>query len=58
MSEEEKNAKLYASGQMLLKVVEELENRIDQAKEKLYLWGETLNPTFQKEMLEILGDEE
>ena len=33
----------------------ELGLRIDKAIDKLYLWGETLNPTFQKEMLEILG---
>ena len=32
----------------------ELQERIDKAIDKLYLWGETLNPKFQKEMLDIL----
>ncbi len=36
----------------------EAKEKIDKAIEKLYLWGEALNPTFQKEMLEILGDKE
>ena len=27
---------------------------IDKAVDKLYCWGETLNPDFQKEMLKIL----
>ena len=36
----------------------EKDKKIDKAIEKLYLCGETLNPTFQKEMLEILGGKE
>lgn len=31
---------------------------IEKAKDKIYLWGETLNPTFQKEMLDILKEVE
>lgn len=34
----------------------DLQQRIDKAKDKLYCWGEVLDPNFQKEMLEILGD--
>ena len=29
---------------------------IDKAIEKLYCWGEVLDPTFQKEMLDILKE--
>ena len=38
----------------LLDVIVELKNRIDKAIEKLYCWGEVLDPDFQKEMLDIL----
>lgn len=31
-----------------------LNKAIDKAIDKLYIWGETLDPTFQKEMLDIL----
>lgn len=31
---------------------------IDKAIDKLYLWGETLNQTFQKEMLDVLKEVE
>jgi len=34
----------------------ELQNRINKAIDKLYCWGEVLDPKFQKGMLEILGD--
>ena len=43
---------------MLEKQAIDYQTRFNKAIEKLYLWGETLNPTFQKEMLEILGDKE
>ena len=33
-----------------------LEERIDKAIEKLYCWGEALNPEFQKIMLDILKE--
>ena len=33
------------------------QKRIDKAIEKLYCWGETLDPDFQKKMLLILQDE-
>lgn len=29
---------------------------LDKLVDKLYCWGETLNPTFQKEMLDILKE--
>lgn len=29
---------------------------IDKAIDKLYTWGEILDPTFQKEMLDILNE--
>ena len=35
-----------------------LQQRINKAIEKLYCWGEALNPDFQKEMLSILKEEE
>ena len=38
----------------LLDVIVELKDRTDKAIEKLYCWGEVLNPDFQKEMLDIL----
>lgn len=60
MSEEEKNAKLYISGQMLLRVVEELESRIDKAIEyiKYSLEPEEIESYAASELLEILGDKE
>lgn len=33
---------------------QQLKETINKAIEKLYYWGETLNPDFQKEMLNIL----
>lgn len=41
----------------LLEVIVELKDRIDKAIEKLYCWGEVLDPDFQKEMLSILKGE-
>lgn len=38
----------------LLDVIVELKDRTDKAIEKLYCWGEVLDPDFQKEMLYIL----
>ena len=34
--------------------IDELQERINKAIDKLYLYGETLNPKFQQEMLAIL----
>ena len=34
------------------------EMRVDKAIDKLYSWGEALDPKFQKEMLDILLGEE
>lgn len=43
--------------QLLLSYIKQLENNRDKAIEKLYCWGEVLQPDFQKEMLNILkGD--
>lgn len=36
----------------------DLQQRKEKAIDKLYCWGEVLDPEFQKEMLEILGDKE
>lgn len=33
-----------------------LNKTIDKVIDKLYTWGETLNPEFQKEMLDILKE--
>lgn len=41
----------------LLDVIVELKDRTDKAIEKLYCWGEVLDPDFQKEMLYILKGE-
>lgn len=41
----------------LLDVIVELKDRTDKAIEKLYCWGEVLDPDFQKEMLDILKGE-
>ena len=50
---------LKKENQSLKKQLEEKENQqlkeiINTAKEELYIWGEILNPEFQKRMLEIL----
>ena len=44
--------------QILLEENKKLNAKINKANKKLYLFGETLNPTFQQEMLNILGDED
>lgn len=36
--------------------VEKQERIINEAIDKLYCWGEVLNPVFQQEMLRILND--
>lgn len=38
----------------LLNQLREKEDIINKAIEELYIWGEILNPEFQKRMLEIL----
>lgn len=38
----------------LLNQLREKEDIINKAIEELYIWGEILNPEFQKKMLEIL----
>ena len=45
---------LYKSKETIVKEHIELFKRIDKAIEKLYCWGEALNPEFQKIMLDIL----
>ena len=41
----------------LLKENQKLKEAINKAIEELYIWGEILNPEFQKKMLEILETE-
>ena len=42
----------------LVQVYDKLLQKNSKAIEKLYCWGEALNPDFQKEMLFILKEEE
>ena len=42
----------------LVQVYDNLLQKNSKAIEKLYCWGEALNPDFQKEMLFILKEEE
>ena len=50
----------YASQQMLIDKLEQQCKKqkevIDKAIDKLYCWGEALDPIFQKEMLDILKE--
>lgn len=46
---------LERENQVLLEENKKLNFKINKANKKLYLFGETLNPTFQQEMLKILG---
>lgn len=51
---------LEKENQHLKKQLKRKEDIINKAIEELYIWGEILNPEFQKRMLEILdnkGDE-
>lgn len=55
----------YADIKILLDYIKQLEQEyqkqkeaIDKAIDKLYCWGEALNPDFQKEMLDILKEVE
>ena len=41
----------------LFNQLREKEDIINKAIEELYIWGEILNPEFQKKMLEILETE-
>lgn len=49
---------LERENQILLEENKKLNSKINKANKKLYLFGETLNPYFQQEMLNILGDED
>lgn len=49
---------LERENQILLEENKKLNAKINKANKKLCLFGETLNPTFQQEMLKILGDED
>ena len=49
---------LERENQILLEENKKLNAKINKVNKKLYLFGETLNPTFQNEMLKILGDED
>ena len=42
---------------VLINKLKQKEDIINKAIEELYIWGEILNPEFQKKMLEILETE-
>lgn len=42
---------------ILIDYIEELQQRIDKALDKLYCWGEILDAEFQQEMIRILKEE-
>ena len=42
---------------LLKKENQQLKDIISRTKDELYIWGEILNPEFQKKMLEILETE-
>ena len=50
------NAILVIKCANLEQKIKKQKEAIDKAIDKLYIWGETLNPEFQKEMLEILNE--
>ena len=50
MNLRKENKKLHIENQ-------KLKEAINKAIEELYIWGEILNPEFQKKMLEILETE-
>jgi len=67
---EEIDGTIYIDGMDVIKTIGEISKEadrlkaelnkqkevIDKAIDKLYTWGETLNSTFQKEMLDILKE--
>lgn len=46
----------YKEQKILYKYIKQLQQRIDKAIDKLYCWGEVLDPIFQKGMLDILKE--
>lgn len=50
----EKTRNLFYAIMKIADERDELANRCEKAIDKLYCWGETLDPDFQKEMLDIL----
>ena len=46
---------LYNTIHDLKKANKKLDRKLEKAIEKLYCWGEALNPEFQKTMLDILN---
>lgn len=52
------NELLMSYNQALLKENKKYKEAIDKAKDKLYWWGEVLDPEFQKIMLDILKEVE
>ena len=48
---------LEKENQKLKEQLQQKEDIINKAIEELYIWGEILNPEFQKKMLEILETE-
>ena len=55
---EQKTKELENINDKLSRALIDAEQRINKAIEKLYCWGEAINPDFQKEMLSILKEEE
>lgn len=41
---------------LLVNCIKKQKEVIDKAIDKLYCWGKTLNPTFQKELLDLLKE--
>ena len=54
----ENETKLIDEIKQLEKENQEYKEKIDKAIDKIYSWGETLNPIFQKEILDILKEVE
>ena len=48
--------RLQEENQQLKEQLQQKEDIINKAIEELYIWGEVLNPEFQKRMLEILDN--
>lgn len=54
----ENETKLIDEIKQLEKENQKYKEKIDKAIDKIYSWGETLNPIFQKEILDILKEVE
>ena len=54
----ENETKIIDEIKQLEKENQKYKEKIDKAIDKIYSWGETLNPIFQKEILDILKEVE